>query len=112
MVVDITNGITMTLGNLFEDCEIYTKNVEQGIETPCFFVQLLKPDSTPMIGTRCIMEYPYDVHFFPKDDGDNESMLDMGDALIECLEYITLLNGRKDDPMKNYGLKVEVRNDK
>ena len=49
---------------------------------------------------------------FPKDDGDNESMMDMGDALIECLEYITLLNGRKDDPMKNYGLKVEVRNDK
>lgn len=40
------------------------------------------------------MEYPYDVHFFPKDDGDNESMMDMGDALIECLEYITLLNGR------------------
>lgn len=39
-------------------------------------------------------------------------MMDMGDALIECLEYITLLNGRKDDPMKNYGLKVEVRNDK
>ena len=36
MVVDITNGITMTLGNLFEDCEIYTKNVEQGIELPVF----------------------------------------------------------------------------
>ena len=69
-------------------------------------------------------------------------MMDMGDALIECLEYIILLNGRKvrgkelsyeiidgvlhfyvtysvilmdnrkDDPMKNYGLKVGVRNDK
>ncbi len=140
MVADIVNGITMTLGSAYEGYDIYTKDVEQGIETPCFFVQLLKASKRPLIGQRHIRDYPFDIQYFPEHDGDNEEMMDVGDALEECLADITLQNGdmihgndmsyeivdgvlhffvtcsvimmevKQEESMDKYGLTVEVRN--
>ena len=93
MVADIVNGITRVLGSASEGHDIYTKDVEQGIETPCFFVQLLKASKRPLIGKRHIRDYPFDIQYFPERDGDNEEMMDVGDALEEYLAYITLQNG-------------------
>ena len=96
MVNDIVTGITVQLNKEFGDSKrIYTKNVEQGLKSPCFFVKLLTVINSPLIGKRKKREYPFDVHYFPEDETDNEEMMAVGDQLMEVLEYITMLDGEK-----------------
>ena len=139
MVNDIINGISIKLNSVYGDShKAHTSNVKQGLETPCFFIKCLTVINTPFMGKRKMREYNFDIHYFPKDETDNEEMLAVGEKLIETLEYITLLNGDiirgtnldyeiidgvlhfrvtykvmlintgRDDAMDNYGLKVGV----
>ncbi|MGN0472207.1 MAG: DUF6838 family protein [Lachnospiraceae bacterium] len=94
MINDITNGISTKLNSVFGDgYTVYSSNVEQGLEEPCFFIKLLKPISTHFLGKRKKIEYPFDVHYFPEDDSDNDGMYEVGERLSDELEYIDLLNG-------------------
>jgi len=96
MINDIVTGITVQLNKEFgEEKKIYTSNVEQGLKNPCFFVKLLTVINTPFIGKRKKREYPFDIHYFPVDETDNEEMMAVGDQLMEILEYITMLDGDK-----------------
>lgn len=94
MVNDIITGISIKLNNIFGDSyRTYDSNIEQGLKEPCFFIKLLTAFNIPYIGKRKKRNYPFDIHFFPEDNTDNASMLDIGDILISELEYITLQNG-------------------
>ena len=45
---DLMDAVTRKLDELFSGkYPIYTKNVEQGIEMPCFFIGFLKTSDTP-----------------------------------------------------------------
>lgn len=94
MVNDIVDGISIKINKAFGDgSKIYTSNVEQGMKQPCFFIKLLTTINTPLIGKRKKREYPFDIHYFPVDETDNEEMMNVGDILMEELEYIILNNG-------------------
>lgn len=107
MVNDIVTGITVQLNKKFGDSKkIYTSNVEQGLEQPCFFVKLLTAINTPLIGKRKKRDYPFDIHYFPSDETDNEEMMAVGDCLMEVLEYIVMLDG---DMLRGKDLEYEIR---
>lgn len=106
MVNDIVTGITTKLHSVYEDeYRYYDSNVKQGLKTPCFFIKLLTAINVPFMGKRKKREYPFDVHYFPKDEADNAEMMEMGENLMETLEYITLLNG---DTLRGHEMTYEI----
>ncbi|MGG7150867.1 phage tail terminator family protein, partial [Clostridium neonatale] len=70
MLNKIITGISQKLDEEFnteenQEYTIYTENVEQGLEEPCFFIFSLKPSSKQLVGNRYERKYPFDIHFFP-----------------------------------------------
>lgn len=94
MVTDIVNGISVKLNKTFgDDFTTYSKNTEQGLHEPCFFIQLLTVLNTPFVGKRKRKDFPFDIHYFPVNDADNEAMIEIGEKMADSMEFITLLNG-------------------
>ena len=95
MVNELLNGISIKLNQVFGDgYEIYgDTDVVQGLKEPCFFIAILNPSQTKLIGQRYFREHPFDVQFFPTTSGDNVELQEVASELFLALEYITLLNG-------------------
>ena len=94
MVNEIKDAISTKLNQVFGDgYEIYSKNVEQGLQEPCFFIKSLNPSRNQVIGNRYYQEIPFNIHYFPSVEGDNDELDEVGTSLFNDLEYINLLNG-------------------
>lgn len=108
MVNEIIKGISMKLNAVFgEGYEIYQNDVEQGLTEPCFFVSVLKPEVSPLLGQRAMRRTPLVIQYFPVDPGDNKDMLDIAERLWEGLQFITLLNG---DMLHGTDVSYEIAN--
>lgn len=91
MTNDIIDGISIKLNEVFgDDYAIYSENVEQGLEEPCFFIQHITNTDSPFVGNRKNRRVNFDIHYFGK---SREDMQAVGDTMLDELEYITLLNG-------------------
>lgn len=107
MFKEIVNGISIKLNSEFDDvCEIYTENVEQGLEEPCFFIKSMNVINTPLLGTRKQRTYPFVITYFPK--AGNAEMMDVSEKMMEALEYIELLNG---DILRGMEMNSEIIDD-
>lgn len=94
MLNDIITGIANALGTAFgPKYRVYKNDVKQGLTEPCFFVALLKPDQTPLLGDRAIWHNPFDIHFFSKEPATNKELYNVAELLMYGLRYITLPNG-------------------
>ena len=98
MLNKIITGISQALDAEFnseenEEYTIYTEDVEQGLEEPCFFIFSLKPSSKQLVGNRYDRKYPFDIHYFPKDEENiNNEINEVTERLFTALEYITVDN--------------------
>ena len=107
MLADIVNGISIKLNSVFGDSyEIYTENVEQGLEEPCFFIKTLPTTNTPLLGKRKKRTYSFVISYFP--EKGNEEMMRVSETLLNEMEYITLLNG---DMIRGHSLQAEIVDD-
>lgn len=94
MINNLIDGISIKLNQVFGDeVNIYSDNVKQGLEEPCFFIAVLSPSNKKLLGSRSFRDNPFDIHYFPKVIGDNLELNDVASKLYEALEYITLTNG-------------------
>lgn len=94
MVNGIKDAISIKLNQIYGDnYEIYSKDVEQGLNPPCFFIKILNPSRRQLIGNRYYLEVSCDVHYFPAVEGDNDKLDEFGMSLFDDLEYITMVNG-------------------
>lgn len=94
MLNEIIQGVSMKLNAVFGDgYEIYQNDVEQGLKEPCFFIDVLKPERSPLLKDRYRSRNPLDIHYFPTSGGNNGEMITVAEGLMECLEFITLPNG-------------------
>lgn len=82
----------MTLSSTF-GFEIFQNRVEQGFETPCFFISVLKPEASPLLGQRSMRRYALDIQYFPTETRKNDEMYQVADRLMESLEFIRLPEG-------------------
>lgn len=106
MVNEIIKGVSMKLNATFGDhYKIYRNDVKQGLKRPCFFIAVLKPELSPLIGWRYMSRNPLDVHYIPADSGNNAEMYTVADDLMESLEFITLPNG---DQLHGTSMNFEV----
>lgn len=76
MLNEVIKGISMALNTAFGDeYEICQNDVEQGLVNGSFFIQVLKPELTPLLGRRSMKRNPFDVMYFPKAPGNNAEMV-------------------------------------
>jgi len=94
MLNEIIKGVSMKLNSTFGNkYRAYENDVKQGLKPPCFFIGVLKPELSPLVGRRCLSINPLDVHFIPEDSRRNSEMLRVAAELLEALEFITLPSG-------------------
>lgn len=93
---DLMDAVTRKLDELFSGkYPIYTKNVEQGIEMPCFFIGFLKISDTPLLRTRRQRTWDMRVQFIPEEHTDCTRLLnEVCEMLLEGMEWIFLPDGR------------------
>lgn len=92
MLNEIIKGISMTLSSTF-GFEIFANRVEQGLQAPCFFISVLKPEASPLLGRRSMRRYALDIQYFPTETRKNDEMYQVADRLMESLEFIRLPEG-------------------
>lgn len=94
MVNDLIDAISIKLNQVFGDGKrIYSETVKQGLQEPCFFIAVLNPLQTQMIGNRYFRQHPFDIHYFPAVQDNNNELQEMASNLFDALEYVTLTNG-------------------
>lgn len=103
MILSILAGISQKLRQDFPGMRVYRDDVEQGLEPPCFLVQLLEPSRAQMVGQWWRQEQLFCVQFFPK-TGKNTELYEVGGALFATLETVPLPDGG----LHGTGLRFEV----
>lgn len=95
MVEKIIKAISKTLNQVFgDDFEIYfSKDVQQGLTEPCFFIALVGSSRIRRIGVRYQMFNSFVVQFFPKIQRGNIEMIEVAEQLLDALEYVQLSDG-------------------
>lgn len=98
MINKVITGISQALDAEFnsenEEYTIYTEDVEQGLDEPCFFIFSLKPSNRQLVGNRYKRKYPFDIHYFPKDESNyNNEINEVTERLFTALEYISIDSG-------------------
>ena len=106
MINDIISGITNGIYDEFgSDYKIYTEDVEQGLDEPCFFIAVLDAKQVRIIGNRYMLTAAVDVHYFPSTKAKNKEMQDVGQRLYQVLQRITLLDG---DMLNGFDLSWDI----
>jgi len=97
MVNKIITGISQKLDSEFnsssDDYEIYTEEVKQDFQEPCFFITLLSLDQSQIVGNRYSRIQPFDIQYFPSTTDINSEINEVTERLTEVLEYITANGG-------------------
>lgn len=109
MLNEIVKGISIRLNAAFGDeYRTYQNDVKQGLKEPCFFIRVLKPELSSLVGRRSLKQNFLDVMYHPKIPGNNAEMFTVAEGLMECLEYITLPGG---DLLRGTGMNYEIVDD-
>ena len=88
LIKEIINGISKKLYGFYEGLyDIYVEEVEQGLQMPCFMINLISSDIRMILKPRYKFESVFDVIYFG--DGYKDCM-DRGSELYDILEYITI----------------------
>lgn len=106
MLNEILAGVAGALRAAFGDgFDIYRNDVRQGLHEPCFFLAVLQPERTPLLGRRFRWTVPLDVHYFPERPGRNDELLDVAERAAEALRVITLPDGAT---VRGFSLRCET----
>lgn len=106
MLNDIIDAISIKLDQVFGDgCRIYSEDVKQGLKEPCFFIAVLNPSQSQIIGSRFSREYPVDIHYFPKAKENNNEMMTVTDKMMSEMDVVTMING---DNIRGNDIRFEV----
>lgn len=97
MINNLIDGISIKINQVFgNEYKIYSEDVKQGLNEPCFFIFTLNPSNNQMLGLRSFRITPFDIHYFPKNKKEsNLEMQEVASKLYEALDMITLINGDK-----------------
>lgn len=94
MVNKLLNAVTKQLGTTFgTGYHCYVENVEQGLQKPCFTVDMLIPLQRSKSSVLYDRTMPIVIHYF-SDSKTNvkKNYYDMGERVVECLEYLPFEN--------------------
>lgn len=88
LIKEIINGISQKIYGFYEGLyDIYVEEVEQGLQMPCFMINLISSDIRMILKPRYKFESVFDVIYFGEGYKD---CMDRGSELYDILEYITV----------------------
>ena len=90
MLQEIKIGIAQSLDKEFENMNVYTDNIRQGLDVPCFLITPLISTENELLGNRYERSYPFMVQYFPKEDAYQAECAEVQEKLFNCLEYINV----------------------
>ena len=93
MLNEILQGAAGAIRAAFGEAEIYRDEVRQGLSPPCFFLGVLKPGFTPLLGRRSLYRCPLDIQYFPETPEDLGALYAAAETLAGALEFIVLPDG-------------------
>ncbi|PRR70918.1 phage tail terminator family protein [Clostridium thermopalmarium] len=90
---DIRDAFTLKLSEKYPKINIYDEKIQQGFESPAFFVQLIPGSSTresKNVKSRFLL---VDIQYFPKEVNSTEEVLNMADDLEDMFKgHISIKN--------------------
>lgn len=91
MLNNIIDGISVKLDKSFgNEYTIYSEDVEQGINEPCFFIVPINSSKVLYPNARELKKNSFDVHYFPKSNDKSFEINEIAEMLLEELEYIEI----------------------
>lgn len=108
MYNQIMDAVTQTLDGLFgeDGFTIYTDEVGQDLQEPCFFVSFLEPSEKQRIGNRYYRETGVAIQFIPGETDQLSRMLhQVAETLMEGMEYIQMPD---EKPVRGTGMKWQI----
>ncbi|HBF2786907.1 TPA: hypothetical protein KN142_000818 [Clostridioides difficile] len=105
MLNNIIDGISIKLDKTFgESYTIYSEDVEQGINEPCFFIVPINPSKVSYPSGRELKKNSFDVHYFPKSNDKSFEINEVAEMLLEELEYINV----NEDLVRGTNMNYEI----
>lgn len=91
MVNKIIDGISKALYKEFGDkYEIYTEEMEQGLQEPCFSIVCIKPINNLFRGNKYYRQNQFCIHYFPSTSDKRQECQEVLEKLYQILEYIEI----------------------
>ncbi len=95
IIQPIVRAISTSLSNEFNQFEkkynIYTEDVPQGFQEPCFFISCLHSSNKLFLGNRYFRENLFCIQYFPKEKNRaKEECSQITDRLFFCLEWLSV----------------------
>jgi len=92
MINKIINAISIALNAEFgDDYTVYSEEVKQGLQEPCFFISCINKTNELFLGRRYFRENSFAVHYFPADEMNaKEECNEIAERLYLCLEWLTV----------------------
>lgn len=94
MTNDIVDAISVQLFEVFgAEYAIYTENIEQDLQEPCFFIDVVNVSRSQIINRRYYANNAFDICYFSNEVDKKRDFRHVADALMDEMEYISLANG-------------------
>ena len=98
MINDIINKMGKSINGEFgEDYTIYSENMPQDFNTPCFFIECVKYSREKALsrGTRFLVSAMFRVTYFPDEENlnQNEDIYEISDRIFDSVERIDGYSG-------------------
>lgn len=81
----ISKAIYLEFGNEYE---IYTEDVKQDLQEPCFSIFCVNPSIRQFFDKRYKTTNLFTILYFPKNEEIEKEINDVRERLFDCLEYI------------------------
>lgn len=91
MVNKLTTAIAEAIKSEFQEVDIITEQLEQGFESPCFFVFCESQREYAKLDIRFLAEHTFVIQYFPQ--CGNAECWEVLSKLHRLLEFITLDDG-------------------
>ena len=89
MIQSIIDGISRKINATFGDgYDIYTEDVEQGLNKSCFFISCINPSNIQKLGVRYLRSHQFSIYYFPDSNEPKAECLRVLEQLYDALEYI------------------------
>ena len=91
MINKIIDGISVAINSEFGDShEVYTEDIEQGLEEPCFSILCLNPTINQVLRKRYFRTNQFCIHYFPSSSEKRSECHAVAERLMNTLETITV----------------------
>lgn len=87
----MTNDVIYNISNVLDEefgYEIHMEEIKQGLEEPCFFLNLINSDFKIVTGKRYEKRNQICIQYFPESDKIQQECNEVAERLTMCLEYI------------------------